>query len=76
MVMGNEVTCCSTKVSLSRFSIALHKSSPVLSVRLQVSSPQHAAVRNGKAQLKYQAALLQFHHCRCSGQDDDQAGDT
>lgn len=60
MVMGNEVTCCSTEASLSCFGIALPKSSPVFSVRSQVSSPQHAAVRKGKAQLKYQAVLLQF----------------
>lgn len=55
MVMGNEVTCCSTEVSLSCFSVALHKSSPVFSVRSQVCSPQRATVRKGKAQLKYQA---------------------
>lgn len=60
MVMGNEVTCCSTEVSLSYISTALHKSSPVVSVGSQVSSPQHATVRKGKAQIKNQAALLQF----------------
>lgn len=47
MVKGNEVTCCSTEVSLSCFSIALHKSSSVFSVGSQLSLTCHCQERKG-----------------------------